>query len=161
MLVHGLAVDDNSLERARQAIVERGLLGQAQVERMPLHSLPYLRDLANLVVLEDLADLASRGLKWSDFERCVAPGGVTCVQRNGGCTATKEVRPADMDDWTRPAHGPDANRVSADRLIELPMEIRWVNVGRQTGPLLSPCPCRSTITVAVRARAAHPSRQME
>ena len=125
MLVHGLATDHDSLQRARQGIVERGLLGQASVEKLPLAPLPYLRDLANLVVIEDFQDLAGRGLTWREVDRIVAPGGIICLKKDGRWTATLKTRPKEMDDWTHPEHGADGNRVSADRLIELPLGLRW------------------------------------
>ncbi len=40
--------------------------------------------------------------------------------------AARKPRPAAMDDWPQPRHGPDANPVSADRLVAPPRRIRWV-----------------------------------
>lgn len=127
MLVHGLALDDASLDRARQAIVERGLLGQASVERGAFNPLPYVRDLANLVVIEEFEDLARQRITWHEVQRMVAPGGTICVKEGSRWTATKKVRPKEMDDWTHPAHGPDGNRVSADGLAGLPVGLRWLD----------------------------------
>jgi len=127
MLVHGLAVNQAAADRARQTIVQRGLAGQASVEKAAIHPLPYLRDLANLVVIEDFAELAAQGLTWPEVERIVAPGGVICVKRDGRWTAARKPRPKEMDDWTHPAHGPDGNRVSADGLVTLPVGLRWLD----------------------------------
>ncbi len=108
LLVHGLAVDDASLDRARQAIVERGLMGRASAEKAPLNPLPYVRDLANLVVIEDFDALSRHGLAMAEMQRIVAPGGVICVKQAGRWTATRKARPSEMDDWTHPGMGPTA-----------------------------------------------------
>ncbi|HUU43076.1 MAG TPA: hypothetical protein VMX57_04815, partial [Planctomycetota bacterium] len=62
MMVHGLATDDASLARARSAVTAKGLAGRAVVEKLPLVPLPYLNDLADLVVIDDLDALAKQGL---------------------------------------------------------------------------------------------------
>lgn len=125
LLVHGLAVDDVSLQRARRAIAAKGVSGQALVEKLPLNPLPYLRDLANLVVVEDLVLLQRQGLEMREIERIVAPGGVICIRHDGVWAKTVKPRPQDMDDWTHPMHGPDGNRVSADRVVQFPVGLRW------------------------------------
>jgi outer membrane protein assembly factor BamB len=127
MLVHGVAVDDASCERARRAINERKLWGQASVERLPLRPLPHLDNLASLVVIEDFDGLAQQGLAWEEVDRIVAPGGRVCLKKDGRWTATVKARPPEMDDWTHPAHGPDGNRVSQDRLARLPVGLRWLD----------------------------------
>ncbi len=127
MLVHGVAVDDASCERARRAIDERKLWGQATAERLPLRPLPYLDNLANLVVIEDFDGLAQQGLTWDETQRIVAPGGQVCMKKDGRWTATVKARPPEMDDWTHPAHGPDGNRVSRDRVACLPVGLRWLD----------------------------------
>lgn len=125
MLVHGVAIDDLAAERARKAIEARALLGQAIVERLPLDPLPHLRDLANLIVIEDFDALAAKGLKLSEVQRILAPGGILCMFRDGQWTKTQKPRPKEMDDWTHPTHGPDGNRVSDDRIVQFPVGLRW------------------------------------
>ena len=127
MLVHGVAVDDASCDRARRAISERKLWGQATAERLPLRPLPHLDNLANLVVIEDFEGLAQQGLTWDEVQRIVAPGGRVCLKKDGRWTATVKARPPEMDDWTHPAHGPDGNRVSQDRVACLPVGLRWLD----------------------------------
>jgi len=72
LLVHGLALDDASLARARQPIDAKGLNGRAMVERASVAPLPYLPDLANLVVIEDFDALAGAGLTMDEVNRVVA-----------------------------------------------------------------------------------------
>jgi hypothetical protein len=125
MLVHGLALDDASLERARKAIEAKDLSGRAMVEKVPVNPLPYLRDLANLVVIEDFDVLAAGGLTRAEVDRIVAPGGVVCIQKGSRWTRTVKVHPREMDDWTHPFHGADGNRVSSDRFVQFPVGLRW------------------------------------
>jgi outer membrane protein assembly factor BamB len=125
LLVHGLAVDDGSLQRARAAIAASGLAGRALAEKVALSPLPYLPDLANLVVVEDRAALAAQGVVMGEIERITAPGGVICVLENGHWTRTVKTRSPDMDEWPQPAHGPDGNRVSTDRVLRFPVGLRW------------------------------------
>lgn len=109
LLVHGLALDAASLQRARKAIDDKGLNGRATVEKVPVNPLPYLPDLANVVVIEDFAALADRGLTMEEVNRVAAPGGAICVLKDGRWTKTVKPRPREMDDWTHPAHRPDAS----------------------------------------------------
>lgn len=127
MLVHGLALDEASLARARHEIEARGLLGRAAVEKLPLDPLPYVRDLANLVVIEDAAALSAAGLKAEEIQRITAPGGVICTAEKGRWTKTVKARPQQLGEWTHPTHGPDGNLVSEDRAIGFPVGLRWLD----------------------------------
>lgn len=125
MLVHGLALDDASLARARKAIEAQGLAGRAMVEKVAVNPLPYLPNLANVVVIEDFDALAAQGLTMDEVQRVTAPGGAVCIQKDGRWSATRKPWPKGMDDWTHPAHGPDGNCVSADRVVQGPFGLRW------------------------------------
>jgi len=125
LLVGGLAPDDASAARSREAIRARGLLGRAVVEKLPVAPLPYVPDLANLVVIEDYAALARAGLTMEEVLRVTAPGGTVCRLEDGAWRTTVKPRPADMDDWPHPTHGPDGNRHSHDRLVGFPVGLRW------------------------------------
>jgi outer membrane protein assembly factor BamB len=126
MLVHGLAMDDAALERARKAIVERKVFGRAMVERIESKSLPYTVDQASLAVVEDLAALTAQGISREDILRVVAPDGVLCVREGNRWTRTVKPRPVEMDEWTHVTHGPDGNLVSTDRLVSFPVGLRWI-----------------------------------
>lgn len=127
MPVHGFALDDASVARARVAIEERGVPGRAMVEKLVERSLPYLPDLARLAVVEDLAVLSAAGIGKDEIFRVLAPGGSLCVKEGGKWTATTKPRPREMDEWTHPHHGPDGSLVSADRTLILPIGFRWID----------------------------------
>lgn len=139
MLVHGLAVDAASRERALAAIVARKLLGQARAEVLPVKPLPYLPDSANVVVIEDFAALESAGLTMDEVRRVTAPGGVILILKDGAWTKAVKPRPAEMDEWTHPTHGADGNLVSSDKLIQFPLGVRWLDGLPKSCAGYSPC----------------------
>lgn len=125
LAVHGLALDEASLARARKEIEAHGMAGRALVEKVELKPLPYLPDLATLAVVEDLAAL--QGVTKEDILRVVAPNGVLCVKEGGKWTKTVKPRPKEMDDWGHIFHGADYNMVSNDKLVKFPLGFRWVD----------------------------------
>ncbi|HPD13520.1 MAG TPA: PQQ-binding-like beta-propeller repeat protein [Planctomycetota bacterium] len=127
LVVHGLALDEAAAARARKAIEAKNLAGRAMVECVAPKPLPYLNDLANLVVVEDLAALAAAGVTRDELLRVLAPGGKLCILEAGKWAATMKPRPQEMDDWSHPQHGPDGNMVSADKAFRFPIGFRWID----------------------------------
>jgi outer membrane protein assembly factor BamB len=127
MLVHGLATDDASAERAWKAIEAAGMTGQASVERLRLSPLPYMPNLANLIVIEDWKRLAVKGLARDEVMRVLAPGGTLCVLEHGKWTRTVKPRPAEMDDWPHPMHDVGWTRTSKDKTFSFPIGLRWTD----------------------------------
>ncbi len=123
-LVHGLAREDAALQRVRSAVHTAGMSGRAMAEKWSEKSLPYLPNLARLVVVEDLAGF---GISREEILRVIAPGGVLCEKKNGAWVSTVKPRPKTMDDWTHPHHGADGNLVSEDKEIQFPISLRWID----------------------------------
>jgi outer membrane protein assembly factor BamB len=123
MLVHGLAIADAACDRVRTAIRTRGVQGQAQVEKLTGKLLPYVADLADLIVVENGASLRSVGIDAAELDRVLAPGGVLLEKSDGRWKKTikpfHQARP-----WTHPMGGPDGNRVADDPVI-FPVGVRW------------------------------------
>lgn len=154
MLVHGLAMDDAALARARKAIVAAGVSGRAMVEKFTGKRLPHLRHLARLIVVEDMATIGSAGITEAEIQRVLAPGGKLCVKSGGRWTATTKSRPDEMDEWTHPHHGPDGNLVSSDKALTFPISLRWIDgtpFGR--GGFASCAPCRAIVLAGGRCFA--------
>ena len=112
--------------------------------------LPYAENLINLVVVEDLPALLGKGLKLVEVARVLVPKGVLCfggkvdaaklsaagfkgTKTAGTWSATIKPRPEEMDEWTHPRHGPDANPVSQDTLVGLPERLQWIDGPKFTG----------------------------
>lgn len=127
MLVHGLALDQTHLARARAAIDARNMHGRAMAELAPPAPLPYYDNLANLVLVEDEAALKAVGIEETELLRVLAPGGALLRCRNGTWESTVKPRPKNMDSWTHPNHGPDGNLVSADSALTFPLSLRWLD----------------------------------
>jgi outer membrane protein assembly factor BamB len=159
MPVHGLALDDAALARARAAIDARGVAGRAMAEKLPGKGLPYVPDLARLVVVEDLAGLAAAGVTREEILRVVAPGGALCSLEGGPSagsgqgkwTAVIKPRPKDMDEWSHPHHGPDDNLVSVDKAISFPLDFRWIDgVASNRGGWAECASCRAVVLAGGR-----------
>ena len=127
MLVHGLALDEADRVRALKAIESRKLFGQASVEKLTGAKLPYLRDLARLVVIEEEKLLEARGVALTEILRVTAPGGAVCMRRDGAWTRLVKPRPEMMDEWRHPWHDPGRTWVSADKVIRYPLGLRWTD----------------------------------
>jgi outer membrane protein assembly factor BamB len=126
IVVHGLALDDRSVDAARHTLLEKGLYGVASVERWAgAPALPYADNLVNLLVA-DLDALGKKAPRPEEILRVVCPGGVAYLKRDGQWDKTVKPRPKEMDDWTHLDHGPEANGVSHDRLVRQPNFVQWV-----------------------------------
>ena len=127
LVVHGIALDDAALARTREKIEAKGVLGRAMADKLEINPLPYLPDLANLVVVEDLAALTEKGLTKEELLRVIAPNGVLLVKEGGKWEKTVKPRPAEMDDWTHTRHGADYNPYSNDKQVKIPAGFRWID----------------------------------
>ncbi|NQT39968.1 MAG: PQQ-binding-like beta-propeller repeat protein, partial [Planctomycetes bacterium] len=125
-LVHGLDADAENVEAARQHIRSLGLYGsKVSVERHTGPRLPYVDNMVNLIVAEDLGDVPI-----DEVMRVLAPEGVVMISLadDDGEKWTKTVkpRPKEMDQWTHYLHDPTNNAVAHDSLIEPPSRYQWV-----------------------------------
>jgi outer membrane protein assembly factor BamB len=127
MLVHGLALDEASMDRARKAITRKGVAGQASVEKASLAPLPYMSNLANLVVIDDWASVSARGLTQPEAMRILAPGGALLVLEGSQWSKTVKPRPAEMDDWRQPMYDVGLTRTSKDKTFSFPIGLRWTD----------------------------------
>ncbi|MFB3893049.1 MAG: PQQ-binding-like beta-propeller repeat protein [Phycisphaerae bacterium] len=127
MLVHGLAIDDASADVTRKAIESKGVTGQASVEKGGLAPLPYMPNLANLVVIDDWDSLSKAGLTKDEALRVLAPEGTLWILQDGRWTSTVKPRPAGMDDWRYPMHDAGLTRTSRDKTFSFPIGLRWTD----------------------------------
>ena len=125
MLVHGIAFDGAALGRAREAVTAAGVDGLATIEKLPLAPLPYRDNLANVIVVEDLAAATAAGFSRKEALRVLAPFGTLCVRKDGKWDTFRKPLPKEMDEWTHEAHGPDGNCVSKDKVVHFPVGFRW------------------------------------
>jgi len=120
-LVHGLDADAANVERARRHIRDQGLYGPVSVDQLHGDRLPYVDNLVNLLVAEDLGDVPM-----AEVLRVLCPNGVAYVGRDGTWAKTVKPRPKQIDEWTHFLHGPDNNAVSQDTVVGPPHRMQWV-----------------------------------
>jgi outer membrane protein assembly factor BamB len=119
-LVHGLDADPANVENARRRIADRGLYGAAAVDRLPGKRLPYIDNIVNLLVAEDLA-----AVPVDEVMRVLAPGGVAYLRIGAVWRKTVKPWPDDIDQWTHYLHGPDNNAVAHDTVVGPPRHMQW------------------------------------
>ena len=124
--VHGLATSAGDLAAARKRLGEAGVYGQVSIDRLEGASLPYVDNLVNLVVAEDLHDVPM-----AEVRRVLCPGGVAMVEgADGEWQKTVKTRGDAIDEWTHFFHGPDGNAVAQDDEVGPPTRLAWLGSPR-------------------------------
>ena len=118
--VHALDRDAENVARARAYLRRKGLYGRASVDRLEGDRLPYIENLANLVVVEDYDDPIR-----PDVIRVLAPQGVACYDRGNGYITTAKPRPQEIDEWTHYLYDATNNAVSKDKAIGPLRRLQW------------------------------------
>ena len=115
-LVHGLARTTENLKAARAHIRSRGRYGPVSVQRFNGAHLPYVDNLVNLFVAEDLS-----GVPMEEVRRVLAPGGVAWI----GGKKIVQPRPEAFDEWTHYLHDASNNAVAHDAAVGPPRHFQW------------------------------------
>jgi outer membrane protein assembly factor BamB len=124
-VVHGLDADPANVAKARQAIASKGLYGRVSAEVFDGTHLPYVDNLVNLVVAEDLGKVPM-----AEVLRVLAPLGVAYVKQAGQWGKTVKPRLKEIDEWTHFLHDSGGNAVAEDEQVGPPRALRWA-----AGPL--------------------------
>jgi outer membrane protein assembly factor BamB len=120
-LVHGLDKNENNIEQARRHIKSLGIYGKVSVDLLRDNRLPYIDNLVNIVVSEDLGDIPM-----NELMRVLAPNGVAYIKENGKWTKTIKPCPKEIDEWTHYFHDADGNPVAKDSIVGPPERLQWV-----------------------------------
>ena len=120
LVVQGLDTHPANVQKARAYIRSLGLGGTVSADGFDGRRLPYVDNLVNLLVAEDLGKVAM-----SEVMRVLSPRGVAYVKQNG--TWAKKVKPwpEEIDDWTHYLYDPQGTSVSNDRIAGHPRGLRW------------------------------------
>jgi outer membrane protein assembly factor BamB len=126
-LVHGLDTDPANVQKARERVQSLGIYGSVSVDQLRDRRLPYVDNLVNLVVSEDLGDVPR-----AEVMRVLCPNGVAYLKRGGQWTKTVKPRPGEIDDWTHYMHDASNNAVSHDTTVGPPKRLQWLGSPRWT-----------------------------
>jgi outer membrane protein assembly factor BamB len=137
-IVHGLDTDPARVEKARANLKSQALYGNVSIATFDGKNLPYIDNMVNLVVAEDLG-----GVSVDEVARVLVPKGVLLVKGTTtsgplvadagdahelhGWTRLVKPRPTEIDDWTHFLHGPDGNAVAEDSVVASPFHAQWVS----------------------------------
>jgi outer membrane protein assembly factor BamB len=124
-LVQGLDADPRNVERARGHIRSLGLYGKVSIDLWSGGYLPYIDNLVNLVVAENLG-----GVPIEEVVRVLVPEGVAYIKEGDEWTKTLKFRPREMDEWTHFFHDAGNNPVAHDLLVGPPRRYQWVGSPR-------------------------------
>ncbi len=115
--VQALDTDAARVAKAREAIFTQGAYGPVSVEKFDGRTLPYIDNMVNLLVADDLG-----GVPMAEVQRVLVPNGVALI----GGKKTVKAKPAALDEWTHYYYDARGNAVSKDTQVGPPNRLQWV-----------------------------------
>ncbi len=119
--VQGLDTDTARVAKAREAIFSKGIYGPVSVDTFDGKTLPYIDNLVNLIVADDLG-----GVPMAEVERVLVPNGVAII----GGKKTVKTKSDKLDEWTHYYYNAKGNAVSKDTQVGPPERLQWVGSPR-------------------------------
>lgn len=124
--VHGLTRNAETVQKLRETWVEQDSYGDISLTLFDGNELPYVDNLVNLFVAEDLD-----GVDMEEILRVLVPNGVAMVKGDdGNWTKTVKPIPEDIDEWTHYLHDASGNSVADDDVVGPPRHLQWVGSPR-------------------------------
>ncbi len=123
--VQGLLIDAKQVAAARERVQELAAYGEVAVDSYTGFDLPYIDNLVNLLVAEDLG-----GVSMDEVLRVLVPNGVAMVKVDGQWKKTVKPRPENIDEWTHYLHDATGNSVADDDVVAPPQHLQWVGTPR-------------------------------
>ncbi|HEY6170443.1 MAG TPA: PQQ-binding-like beta-propeller repeat protein, partial [Verrucomicrobiae bacterium] len=123
--VQGLDTDAKKVAAAREAIFASGKYGPVSLDKFDGKVLPYIDNLINLIVAEDLGAVTR-----DEALRVLVPKGVLLTKEGGAWKKTVKPKPTDIDDWTHYYYDAKGNAVSKDLQVGPPERLQWVGSPR-------------------------------
>jgi outer membrane protein assembly factor BamB len=124
-LVQGLDSSEMNVEQARKYIQSLGIYGVVSVDKLQGKRLPYIDNLVNLVVSEDLGVIPQ-----SEVIRVLCPDGAGYIRQGDRWEKFVKPRPEEIDDWTHYLHDASNNAVSHDTVVAPPKRMQWIGSPR-------------------------------
>ncbi len=123
--VHGLVREAQNLQQGRGEILSAGQYGDVALDAFEGKQLPYVDNLVNLLVSEDLGDVPL-----DEVLRVLVPNGVAMIREDGKWTKTVKPRPEEIDEWSHYLHDATGNSVAHDDVVGPPRHLQWVGSPR-------------------------------
>jgi outer membrane protein assembly factor BamB len=120
-VVHGLDADAGNVQDARKHAQTIGVYGPVSFDDFEGSHLPYVDDMVNLIVAEDIGDVSMK-----EVMRVLCPKGVAYIKSGDKWRRTDKPRSADIDEWTHFLHDSGGNAVAKDEKVGPPKRLRWV-----------------------------------
>jgi|GEM_PF-710931 len=163
-VVHVLTGDEAQRAKFAAATIPSACNGNVMIEKLELTHLPYVDNLVNLLVVDDMEALARSGVKPSELERVVTPGGTMALRKSGKWIFSRKPWPTGMDEWSHLNHDAAGNRVSTDKFVRFPFGYQWIDGAPVPEIYLGPPPkfellkigdCRGMVTANGRLFAVN------
>ena len=124
--VHGLERDAAKVQAARKKFQAAGAYGEVSVVHFGGEDLPYVDNLVNLFVTEDIGDVSMQ-----EVVRVLVPNGVAMIKGDDGqWKKTVKPRPDNIDEWSHYLHDASGNSVAHDDVVGPPRHLQWVGSPR-------------------------------
>ncbi len=123
--VQGLDRNLANVGKARANIQAKGIYGKVFVDQLSGSALPYIDNLVNLLVAEDLS-----GITLDEVKRVLVPKGVAYIKQGGKWEKIVKPRPTTLDEWTHYYYDAKGNAVSKDMEVAPPDRLQWVGSPR-------------------------------
>ncbi len=123
--VQGLLRDASAVAANRARVFERGNYGNIAFDRLTGSELPYVDNLVNLLVIEDLGDVPME-----EVLRVLVPNGVAMIREGDNWNKTVKPRPSNIDEWSHYLHDATGNSVAHDDVVAPPRHLQWVGSPR-------------------------------
>ncbi len=124
-LVHGLDTDAADVATARENIRSLGLYGSVSADRFQGATLPYIDNLVNLLVSEELGSVPM-----AEVMRVLCPEGVAYIKHDTTWKKTVKPRPKEIAAWTHYLYDASNNAVSPDTVVGPPRRLQWTGSPR-------------------------------
>jgi len=120
-VVQGLEADAERVKAAREAVRAAGVYGPVSIIHWRGKKLPYVDNLATLVVCEDPGAVAP-----AELMRVLRPYGAVAVKRGGKWKVTVKPKQEGTDEWPQHFRGADNNAVARDTVVGPPRRYQWL-----------------------------------
>jgi outer membrane protein assembly factor BamB len=123
--VQGLTRDAKALAGIRKAIASATDYGPVAADLLSESTLPYVDNLVNLIVADDIS-----GVSEKEIMRVLTPRGVALVRDGKSWRRLEKAWPNNIDEWTHYLHGADGNAVAKDDVVAPPRHLQWIGSPR-------------------------------